>query len=374
VEPVSSAPPDPAPDTVADAVKLTIYFSEQARSQERLVADLLLDLFERHSFRSGVLLRGIEGFGLKHHLHTLRLENLALDLPAVAVGVDRRERIETALPEVRSIMREGLVTLERAQMPLGGLEAAGLPQAPGEETKLTVYCGRLERTGGLPAYVAVVDLLQRLGVAGATVLLGVDGMVHGRRHRARFFGRNANAEVPLMIVAVGDGRRIARALVELEALLEDPLVTLERVRVCKRDGVLLAPPPELADNDAAGRPLWQKLMVYSRETATHHGGAALYIELVRRLRAAGASGATTLRGIWGYHGDHAAHGDRPLALRRHVPVLTVLVDRPSRIREWFQIVDALTGETGLVTSETVPAFHATATTGSAGSEGLLRLE
>ncbi len=33
---------------------------------------------------------------------------------------------------------------------------------------------------------------------------------------------------------------------------------------------------------------------------------------------------------------------------------------PERIRDWFVIVDELTHQTGLVTSEIVPAFRATA--------------
>ena len=45
-----------------------------------------------------------------------------------------------------------------------------------------------------------------------------------------------------------------------------------------------------------------------------------------------------------------------LFIRR--PVLTVLVDRPDRIHRWYEIVDELTDQTGLVTSELVPAFRA----------------
>jgi PII-like signaling protein len=78
------------------------------------------------------------------------------------------------------------------------------------------------------------------------------------------------------------------------------------------------------------------------------------VALIRRLRQEGAIGATALRGFWGYHGDHAPHGDRLLSLRRHVPVVTVLVDRPERARRWLEVVSELTSETGLVTSEMVP--------------------
>jgi PII-like signaling protein len=64
--------------------------------------------------------------------------------------------------------------------------------------------------------------------------------------------------------------------------------------------------------------------------------------------------------VWGYHGDHRPHGDSFWQLRRRVPILTVIVDTPERIRRWFGVVDELTDETGLVTSEMVPAFRATA--------------
>jgi PII-like signaling protein len=40
-------------------------------------------------------------------------------------------------------------------------------------------------------------------------------------------------------------------------------------------------------------------------------------------------------------------------------VVTVVIDTPERIRRWFAIVDELTAETGLVTSEQVPALRAT---------------
>ncbi len=63
-----------------------------------------------------------------------------------------------------------------------------------------------------------------------------------------------------------------------------------------------------------------------------------------------------LRGVWGFHGDHAPPGDRLLQLRRHVPVVTIIVDTPNRIAESFKIVDELTDEAGLVTSEMVPAM------------------
>jgi PII-like signaling protein len=305
---------------VTDALKLTTYFGERDRAGGRFLSDALTDVYARHALLTSLVLRGVEGFGAKQALRTDRLLTLSEDLPIVSVAVDRRERIEAALAEVRGLEFDGLVTLERAQLP---------PAAPATaEAKLTVYLGRRD------GFRAVVSRLHAAGVAGATVLLGVDGTAHGVRRRAGFFSRNA--DVPVMVIAVGAAERLAPLLDDL-----GPLVTLERVRVCKRDGRRLAEP-----HDAEAG--WQKLMVYTGEQA----GVAE--PLLRDLRRAGAAGATTLRGAWGYHGDHAPHGDTLWQLRRRVPLVTVIVDTGPRVRRWFEIVDRHTARTGLVTSELVP--------------------
>jgi PII-like signaling protein len=340
-----------------DCLKLTSYFAEHDKAGRRFLADALLDCYGRHHLATSVLLRGTEGFGSRQRLQTQRLLTLSEDLPMVAVAVDTRQRIEQALDEVSALATHGLVTLERARLLTGQVDQVRLPEGLAEATKLTVYVGRHERarTSGRPAFLEVVDLLHRHEVDGATVLLGVDGTAHGARQRARFFGRNA--AVPLMIIAVGAGATIATALPELGAMLDCPLLTLERIQVCKRDGHTLAEPQPLPNADPAGLGIWQKLMIYAGEEAQHHGHP-LYIQLAHRLLQAGAAGATALRGIWGYHGDHRPHGDRLLVVRRRVPVLTVVVDTPTRIRSWFEIVDELTDQTGLVTCEMVPAFGA----------------
>jgi PII-like signaling protein len=334
-----------------ESLKLTSYFGERHRTGPAFVADSLLELYGRHRIAASILLRGTEGFGLKHHLRTDRLLTLSEDLPLVAVAVDVRERIEAVLPETVRLNGTGLVTLERARLLTGG--------APDfdEAGKLTVYLGRQERVGRVPAFVAVCDLLHRRGIDGATSLLGVDGTARGRRERAAFFSRNA--EVPMMIIAVGSGPRLGEVLPELGALLHRPLLTAERVRICKRDGRLLATPPAVPGRDEHGMALWQKLMVYTSEAYRHHG-QPVHRAIVRRLRSAGISGATTLRGIWGFHGDHAPHGDRLLQLGRHVPVVTIVIDTPERIAAAFSVIDELTGERGLVTSETIPAMRASA--------------
>jgi PII-like signaling protein len=343
-----------------DAVKLTSYFGERRRvAGDGFAADALLDLYGRHEVAASILLRGVEGFGAKRHPRTDVSLTLSEDLPLIAVAVDSRSRIEPLVEPTARLTGTGLVTLERARLlhdeiETGVIEAVTLREGVHEETKLTIYLGRQERAYRMPAFMAVCDLLHRRGIAGATALLGVDGTAHGQRERASFFSRNAGT--PMMVIAVGSGERIGRVLPELSGLLRRPLLTLERVRICKRDGKLLCAPSALPGMDESGMPLWRKLMVYTSEAALHDG-QPVHRAIVRGLRTAGISGATTQRGIWGFHGDHAPHGDRLLQLGRHVPAVTIVIDSPERIAAAFTIIDELTSDQGLVTSETVPAMR-----------------
>jgi PII-like signaling protein len=335
-----------------DWLKLSCYFGERQRRGAAFLADELLDAFGQAQIRVSIMLRGLEGFGLKHHLRTDRSLTLSEDLPIVAVAVDSRSRIEAVLGRVTEL-GPGLVTVERARLLTG--DPVSRPEELPEATKLTIYVGRQERVYREPAFIAVCDLLHRRGIAGATVLLGVDGTAHGRRQRARFFSRNA--DVPMMVIAVGSGDLIARVLPELGGLLHRPLITLERASVCKRDGRRLAGPQPLPATDDDGMGLWQKVMIYTSEASLHRG-EPIHRAITRRLRSRGAAGCTTVRGVWGFHGDHRPHGDRLLHLARHVPTVTTVIDTPERIAGVFPIIDELTQETGLVTTELVPALRA----------------
>lgn len=364
------------------ALTLTSYFGERARVGGRLLADELLDTYAHHEIRASILLRGVQGFGRKHQLRTDRLLTLSEDLPLVAMAIDTPDRIEALLRDMGAIDHEGLLTLERSRLDAGELlhsehrldgehphqgdswqprreSGTRQPDAParppGDAVKLTVHLGRHERIDGAPAFVAVCEMLHECGVAGATVLLGVDGTRHGERRRARFFAQNKG--VPLIVMAVGDLPSVRAAVGRLTTVLPEALLTTERVRVCKRDGELLEAPHDTSATDERGKQALQKLTIVTSEAARHEN-RSVYLELVRRLRTTGAAGATSLRGIWGFHGDHPPHGDRLLALRRHVPVLTIAIDTPERIASLFAIASELTRERGLVTSELIPAASA----------------
>lgn len=333
---------------VTDILKLTTYFAERERADGHFLADALLDLYEDRRVATSIVLRGIAGFGPHRIVRTDESLSLSEDLPVAIVATDTAEVISSVVDDAVGLVRRGLVTVERAK--------SALTRSADGDVRLSVYLGRQQRTGGAPAYVAVTDLMHRLGFAGVIVYLGVDGTTGRQRRRAKFFSRNT--DVPVMVLAVGTAEQAGAAAAELARLQPEPQLTVERIRVCKRAGRLLEPPPPLPATDATGLGLFQKLMVFTDED-DRHDGHPIHRALVRRLREDGhAGGVTVLRGLWGFAGAGEPHGDRMFALGRRVPVATVMIDTPQGIARSFEIVDELTTGVGLVTCETVPAMLA----------------
>lgn len=340
---------------IAAGLKLDVYFGESLRSDGRLADEALVDCFARRGLEVAALYRGIEGYGINRRILTERFPDLSSDLPLIAEAIDTRERIEAVLPEVDAIVDRGLVTLEHSLLAVGDdVAAARFPEGIGAAGRLTVYCGRGERGGGVPAYRAVVDLLRREGAGGATTLLGVDGILDGRRRRAGLWRRNR--DTPLATIAVGSTDVLERVLARLPEVLARPVANLERIAVVKHDGEQLEPLPIVDDAGDDDPPMWIAMRVYTRESA-QAGGGAFYTTLTRRLREAGAAGVTTLRGEWGFSRDERPFGDRLGTLASHLPTYTVVVDRPREIARIWPIVDELTARHGVVTAAFVPAYR-----------------
>ena len=97
---------------------------------------------------------------------------------------------------------------------------------------LTVYVGEQDQWHGGPLFAAVVNTLKSAGIAGVTVLHGVEGYgTHGRVHTDRievlFQG------LPVVIRAVDAPEKIAAALPLLDEMLTEALVTVQDVQAIR---------------------------------------------------------------------------------------------------------------------------------------------
>ena len=100
-----------------EGLKLSVYFGERDRVHGGLLSGALMDRLAAAEVLASALLRGIEGFGIKHQLRTTRLLTLSEDLPLMAVAVDYAPRVTRLLPEIQAIVGGGLITLERIALP-----------------------------------------------------------------------------------------------------------------------------------------------------------------------------------------------------------------------------------------------------------------
>jgi hypothetical protein len=100
----------------------------------------------------------------------------------------------------------------------------------GEGKLLRIFVGESDKRGRKPLYQAIVELLRDRGLAGATVLRGVEGFgANSRIHTTRIL--QLSEDLPMVIECVDTVERIDAILPELDELVDDGLITLERVEV-----------------------------------------------------------------------------------------------------------------------------------------------
>jgi PII-like signaling protein len=93
-----------------------------------------------------------------------------------------------------------------------------------------IYIGESDRHGGKPLYQAIVERLRELGIAGATVLRGIEGFgAHAHLHTTRIL--RLSEDLPVLIEVVDTEERIHAVLPELDAMVNDGLITMEKVQV-----------------------------------------------------------------------------------------------------------------------------------------------
>ncbi|MBM4153484.1 MAG: DUF190 domain-containing protein [Lentisphaerae bacterium] len=101
---------------------------------------------------------------------------------------------------------------------------------PPESVLLRIFVGESDRHGNRPLHEVIVMEARRRGMAGATVLHGVMGFgASSRIHSAKIL--RLSEDLPVVVEIVDNPERIEAFLPDLDAMVGDGLVTLEKVRV-----------------------------------------------------------------------------------------------------------------------------------------------
>jgi hypothetical protein len=100
----------------------------------------------------------------------------------------------------------------------------------GQGKLLRIFVGESDRWHGRPLYRAIVERVRAEGLAGATVLRGIEGFgADSRLHTARLL--RLSEDLPVVIEIVDSAEQIDRILPALDEMVGDGMVTLERVEV-----------------------------------------------------------------------------------------------------------------------------------------------
>ena len=103
-------------DLPQECLLLRIFIGEADEYKHRPLYKAIVLRARELKLAGATVLRGPMGFGRSHHLHNANILRLSLDLPMIVEIVDTPDTIQEFLPELRKMMRRGLITMERAQI------------------------------------------------------------------------------------------------------------------------------------------------------------------------------------------------------------------------------------------------------------------
>jgi len=101
---------------------------------------------------------------------------------------------------------------------------------PEEGQLLRILIGENDRYGKRPLYEWIVRKARESGLAGATVLRGLEGFgAHSRVHTAKIL--RLSSDLPIVIEIVDTQEKIAQFLPLIDDALTEGLATLEKVKI-----------------------------------------------------------------------------------------------------------------------------------------------
>jgi len=100
----------------------------------------------------------------------------------------------------------------------------------GEGKLLRIFIGESDTWHGKPLYQAIVERVRAEGLAGATVLRGIEGFgADSRIHTSRIL--RLSEDLPVVIEIVDSAAQIETILPALDEMVAEGMVTVERVEV-----------------------------------------------------------------------------------------------------------------------------------------------
>ena len=103
---------------------------------------------------------------------------------------------------------------------------------PEQGVLLRIFIGEQDSYKGRPLYEQIVFKARALNLAGATVIRGIMGFgAHSRLHTAKLL--RLSEDLPIVIELVDTEENLNQLMPFLDEVVEEGLITLEKVKVIK---------------------------------------------------------------------------------------------------------------------------------------------
>ena len=96
----------------SEAELLRIFIGESDKYKGKPLFEVIVQLIRQRGMAGATVIRGMMGFGAHSRMHMAKILRLSEDLPIIIEIVDTPEKIQAILPELDTMIKEGLVTLE----------------------------------------------------------------------------------------------------------------------------------------------------------------------------------------------------------------------------------------------------------------------
>ncbi len=101
---------------------------------------------------------------------------------------------------------------------------------PEEAYRLRIFIGESDKVGGKSLYEVIVREARERGMAGATVLRGIQGFgANSRIHTSKVL--RISEDMPVVVEIVDRQEKIEAFIPQLDELIGEGLVTMEKVKV-----------------------------------------------------------------------------------------------------------------------------------------------
>jgi PII-like signaling protein len=243
-------------NSAAEQVLLRIYLQTADRAPHTPTYQRIVKLARARKLAGATVLKGVLGAGY-HDIIKPRALAIVEHAPVIVEIVDVADAIANFCREIfETPMIGGIATLERAAVMMRRSGAAwislshSLPIEPEVTPPLTIpnlersphmtvntngillriFVGDSDRHEHQPLHEQIVRKVRELGLAGATVLRGVEGFgAHSVVHKSSLL--EMSSDLPIVIEIVDTQDKIKQLLPHLESMVTEGMVTMEDVTI-----------------------------------------------------------------------------------------------------------------------------------------------